>query len=265
MPFATHLDGQIEYFVEGEGPHLLLLHGVGNDGRQWWTNGYVEALSPHFTLVAPNSRGYGNSTPVTKLEHLPYQLYRDDFLAVMDDVGAERFAVLGYSRGGVLAMTLAMEYPERVTALIAGAANLSRSRSYQRSASDPTEPPRVRPIYHPRRLAGIVKRRLRPPPPSSSRWTPVLKQHGIPSYEGWDRYIKPLADPERAEERLTMPTLLFQGDNDRAFDLAETIRLAERLRHGQMEVVVDADHGLNRQPERVLPLIKPFLLQHAAG
>lgn len=62
-----------------------------------------------------------------------------------------------------------------------------------------------------------------------------------------------------------MPALLFQGDRDRAFDLADTIALADRLKQGRMEVVVGADHSLNRQPERVLPLITPFLLEHAAG
>lgn len=180
MPFATHLDGQIEYFVEGVGPHLLILHGVGNDGRQWWNNDYVQALSPHFTVVVANSRGYGNSTPVTTLEHLPYQLYRDDFLAVMDDVGADRFAVFGYSRGGVLALALATEYPQRVTALVAGAANLSRSRRYRQSAAGAARA-RTRPIYHPRRLAGIVKRRLPPHHRPSPTGLPCSRSTASPS------------------------------------------------------------------------------------
>lgn len=265
MPFATHLDAQIEYFVEGEGPPLLLLHGVGGDASQWFTNGYVAGLQDRFTLIAPNSRGYGKSTPVTKLEHLPYRLYRDDFIAVMDHYGADRFAVFGYSRGGVLAMAIAMEQPDRVAAVIAGASNLGRSVEYRESGIARANRSRSRPIYHPRRLAGIVKRRLRPPPPSSSRWAPVMKAHGIPKWEGWDRYIKPLADLERAETTLTMPTLLFQGDQDPTFELSETVALAERLRRGQIEIVPGANHGLNRRSDLVLPLITPFLLQHAAG
>lgn len=263
MPFATHGHGQIEYFVEGSGPPVLLLHGAGNDARQWYNNGYIDALAPHFTLVAANSRGYGNSTAVTKLEHLPYRLYRDDFIAVMDDYGADQFAIFGYSRGGILALAIAMEQPERVTAVIAGAANLGRSAPYQRSGITTANRARSRPIYHPRRLAGIVKRRLRPPPPSSSRWAPVLREHGIPPWEGWDRYIKPVADMDRAEERITMPVLLFQGDLDTTFDVAETAALAARLSRGQLEVIAGADHGLNHHPELVLPLITPFLLEHA--
>jgi pimeloyl-ACP methyl ester carboxylesterase len=265
MPFATHLDGQIEYLVEGSGPPLLLLHGVGGDASQWFENGYVGALSDRFTVIAANSRGYGNSTPVTELEHLPYRLYRDDFVAVMDDYGADQFSVFGYSRGGVLAMAIAMEYPERVTAVIAGASNFGRSAEYQQHRIARANRARRRPIYHPRRLAGIVKRRLRPPPPSSSRWAPVLRKHGIPSWEGWDRYIKPVADLDRAAERITMPALLFQGDMDSTFDVAETAALADRLSHGQLEVIVGADHGVNRRPDIVLPLITPFLLDHAAS
>ena len=44
-----------------------------------------------------------------------------------------------------------------------------------------------------------------------------MRAHGIPSWEGFDRYIKPIADIDRAVERMTMPTLLFQGDQDEAF------------------------------------------------
>lgn len=270
MPFASHLDGQIEYFVEGSGPPLLLLHGVANDAQgMWFQRGYVDALSPHFTLIAVNSRGYGNSTPVTTVEHLHYRLYRDDFLAVLDDLGLEQAAVMGYSRGGVLAMFLAMEYPERVSALAIGAANL-HEESGRRGFGTATPWRDPRPKLHPRRVAGAIRRRirqrLRPTPPSDpmSRWTPILREHGITFPEAWERFIRPLADSERAVERLTMPALFFQGDLDTQFDVNETRALVERLAQGELVVVPGATHDLISRPERVLPIVTPFL-QRTAG
>ena len=264
MPFATHLDGKIEYFVEGNGPPLMLVAGVGDTAELWTDHGYVAALSPHFTTIAVNPRGYGGSSPITELEHLPYQLYRDDLHAVIDDVGSEQVSVMGYSRGGILSTALAAEYPERVSALVVGGANLSRSLNHRTDNVARAAQAAGRPWFHPRRIAGRVRRKLQPGRyASASRWRPVLRKYGIPQHEAWERYIRPIADVDRAVERLTMPALFFQGEQDRTFDLEETRTFVERLEQGELEVVADANHELIHEPERVLPFVAPFLLKHA--
>jgi len=264
VPFATHLDGRIEYFVRGSGPPLMLVGGVGDTADLWEDHGYVDALSPHFTTIAVNPRGYGGSSPITELEHLPYALYRDDLHAVIDDFGAEQVAVMGYSRGGILSTALATEYPGRVSALVVGGANLGRSLTYREDAVAQAARTGGRPWYHPRRVAGRIRRRLQPGRyASASRWRPVLEQHGIPMHEAWDRYIRPVADIDRAVERLSMPVLFFQGDQDLTFDLGETRALVERLQDGHLEVIANANHEVIHEPERVLSVVTPFLLQSA--
>jgi 3-oxoadipate enol-lactonase len=269
MPFATHLDGQIEYFVEGSGPPLVLLHGVANTAAMWTTIGYMDTLRQHFTTIAINSRGYGNSTPVTKREHLPYTLYRDDFLAVLDDAGVDQATVMGYSRGGVLAMAVAMEHPERVSALVVGGANLSPERSAMPWVRQAQRPP----IYNPRRIAGGIRFRLRrllgrqQPAPvgigSVSRWAPVLRELGIPHSEAWKLFIGPVADIDRAVQRLTMPALFFQGELDALFPVEQTRMLVDRLPDAELAVIPGVGHDLIGKSELVLPVIEPFLLRIA--
>jgi pimeloyl-ACP methyl ester carboxylesterase len=257
MPFATHLDGQIEYFVEGDGPPLLLVHGTGGGARGWYNRGYVGALSQHFSTIAPNSRGYGDSSPVSKLEHLSWALYRDELLAVLDDLGVAQAAVFGYSRGGRLAATLAMEYPERVSALVIGGANLQPNSAFPFRQS--------RPRLHPRRLAGVLKRHTRRQFRGRSGpdtiWRAVLDEHGMSQEEAERIHIDPLLDIERAVKQMTMPALFFQGERDAMFAVDDTARLVDRLDQAELEVIPGAGHEVFQHLDLVLPVVEPFLLR----
>jgi len=261
MPFATHLDGQIEYFVEGDGPPLLLIHGTASDARgMWFDRGYVSALSQNFTTIAVNGRGYGGSSGVTKLEHLSWALYRDELLAVLDQLGVSQAAAFGYSRGGRLAAILAMEYPERISALVMGGANLQPNSAFPfRRLSDSRSP------LHPRRLAGVLKRRILRQSRSQSGpdtiWGPVLKEYGMSQQEAERIHIDPFLDIERAVHQITMPTLLFQGERDAMFALEDSARLVDRLDRAELTVIPGAGHDVIRRPDLVLPVVEPFLLQ----
>lgn len=270
MPVASHLDGRIEYFVEGNGPPLLLLHGAGSDASLWFHHGYVEELAREFTVITPNNRGYGGSSPVATPDHLRFELYRDDLRAVLDDADVERALVMGYSRGGVLATLLAMEYPERIAGLVVGGGNLARNHRSRPSGRNRFGLPDPRRIDSPGQVTAAVGRRVReyilgPPPRSPSRWNLILERLDVPRHEVWQRYVAPLADADRAAERLTMPALFFQGERDGAVDLRETRSLVARLPNGEFHMVPGATHALITEPDRVLPLVVPFLRRTASA
>ena len=96
-----------------------------------------------------------------------------------------------------------------------------------------------------------------------SRWQPVLQREGISYREAWDRFIRPVSDIDRVTERLTMPTLFFQGDQDAMFDVGETVSLVSRLQQAELEVIPGGTHDLVSQSGQVLPAIMPFLLRTA--
>lgn len=102
----------------GSGPPLLLLHGHPQTHVMWHL--VAPRLASEFTVVAPDLRGYGESSkPPTTEDHEPYskRAMARDAVALMAHFGHERFDVAGHDRGGRVAYRLALDHPERVRKL----------------------------------------------------------------------------------------------------------------------------------------------------
>jgi haloacetate dehalogenase len=109
---------QIRVRHGGSGPPLLLLHGHPQTHMMW--HAVAPRLAAHFTVVAPDLRGYGDSSkPATTADHAPYskRAMAADQVALMRHFGFDRFAVAGHDRGGRVAYRLALDYPEQVSRL----------------------------------------------------------------------------------------------------------------------------------------------------
>ena len=99
--------------VKGEGFPILCLHG--HPGSGYCMSVFTEHLSKRFQTIAPDLRGYGNSRTSNSFEMTDHLL---DLEALLDRLGVDRCLVIGWSLGGILALELAMKYPQRVTGLI---------------------------------------------------------------------------------------------------------------------------------------------------
>jgi haloacetate dehalogenase len=110
--------GTIHAMVGGEGPPLLLLHGYPQTHLMWHTS--APLLAERFTVVAADLSGYGASfRPAPADDHLPHskRALALDQVQAMASLGHERFAVAGHDRGGRVAYRMALDHPDRVTAL----------------------------------------------------------------------------------------------------------------------------------------------------
>ncbi|MCU0263601.1 MAG: alpha/beta hydrolase [Candidatus Nanopelagicales bacterium] len=109
--------GDFEAIIAGpaEGPVVLLLHGFPELNLSW--RHQVPALAAAgYRVVAPNQRGYAGS--VRGGSYRTGDLAAD-VVAMLDAIGAERAVVVGHDWGGGIAWTLAHEFADRVTALVA--------------------------------------------------------------------------------------------------------------------------------------------------
>jgi haloacetate dehalogenase len=96
----------------GEGPPVLLLHGIPETHLMW--HRVAPQLAERFTVVATDLRGFGDSrTPPSAPDHVPHSMREiaGEQVKVMAALGHERFAVVGHDRGARCAYRMALDYP----------------------------------------------------------------------------------------------------------------------------------------------------------
>lgn len=114
LPILQHGDVSLNYEVEGEGEPVVLITGLGGDTAFW--NGMVGLLSHRHRVITLDNRGVG----LTDCGGKPFSVadMAADVVAILDHLGIERSHVLGWSMGGNIAQQLAVDFPERVGALV---------------------------------------------------------------------------------------------------------------------------------------------------
>ena len=114
-PHELTLHGHaVTYRTAGQGPVLLLLHGIANSSQTW--ERVAPALSERFTLIAPDLLGHGESaTPRGDYSLGAHATAVRDLLTAL---GIEHVTVVGHSLGGGIAMQFAYQFPERCERLV---------------------------------------------------------------------------------------------------------------------------------------------------
>jgi pimeloyl-ACP methyl ester carboxylesterase len=120
MAITTHRGLRIAYDVTGSGPAVVLQHGLLSRRERWHANGFVAALAPRFTVVTVDSLGHGESDKPADPAAYARAERADQLAAVMDEVGAERAHLVGYSMGGWMATGFAARHPHRLLSLAIG-------------------------------------------------------------------------------------------------------------------------------------------------
>lgn len=120
MPFVTHRGQRLHYTVEGEGPLVVLQHGLFMDATSWRTNGVVDALAARHRVACVDSLGHGLSDKPADPALYAQDQRAGDLAAVIDALDEPRAAVLGYSMGAWMAVGLAKHHPEKVSRLVVG-------------------------------------------------------------------------------------------------------------------------------------------------
>jgi pimeloyl-ACP methyl ester carboxylesterase len=241
--------------VAGEGPVLVLLHGMAGSSATW--RHVIPMLAPAFTVVAPDLLGHGASAkPRTDYSLGSHASYVRDLMVAL---GHERATFVGQSWGGGVAMQVAYQFPERCERLVlVGSGGLgSEVNAILRALSLPGAayalPIGCRPLF---RDAG---ERL-------GAWMAGLGGHlGAEAVEIWRAYAA-LADEETrrafvltlrsvvdhlgqrvsARDRLylagDMPTLIVWGDRDPIIPLQHGLDAHAAIPGSRLEVFPGAGH-----------------------
>lgn len=213
----------IHYRVDGAGPALTLVHGVGARLESW--DEVVTRLAPRFRVIRLDLRGHGRSGPIEGACTLDD--FVDDVRHVWDRLGIAKTHLAGFSLGGLIAQALALADPERIERLAIVSAVAGRTPEEREK----------------------VARRLE-----------LLKTEGIASIVGLaeERWFTPefrAAEPEKVKRRLAE----MQANDPRNYVAAYTVfatgDLGDRvhlIRHPTLVATGENDVGSNARMARMM-------------
>jgi pimeloyl-ACP methyl ester carboxylesterase len=123
MPFLSLPNGELYFESHGDGPAILLAHGLGGNHAIWWHQ--IEYFAPSYRVITVDQQGFGLSkTGSEPAVHPAAALH-----ILLDELAIEEVILVGQSMGGDTCWTYAAQHPERVRALVmsASAGPLDRS------------------------------------------------------------------------------------------------------------------------------------------
>jgi len=250
-------------------PAVIFLHGGGLTAHTWDLP--CLALRQRFHCIAPDLRGHGDS------EWSPELAYRiadlsGDVTSLADRLGVTRFALVGMSLGGMVAMSLAGEIPERLTSLtVIDAGTRIRMDSARRIRRFMTEVTAFDSIddviewaiaFNPRRdpdlLRNSLRHNLRRLP--DGRWAWKYDNR----HRREDRYLTDLradaAGLSQGFRRVECPVLVIRGEQSDVFRRDDAIRLAGSFERGRMVEIPAAGHTVQGDnPADLIDALAGFL------
>jgi pimeloyl-ACP methyl ester carboxylesterase len=221
--------------ISGSGPALLLLHGLACDSSTWVD--VIPALSEHFTVIAPDLLGHGESDkPDADYSLGGYANGMRDLLTVL---GIDRVTVIGHSFGGGVAMQFAYQFPDRTERVV-----LVSTGGLGKEVS-----PLVRFLTVPGSSAMIAAATFRPWRPAVSGGLRALSRSGWALTRDLGevaRIYESLADPatRTAVQRVTSHVLNWHGQFVTMTDRSYLARLMPVLVvWGRQDLVIPASHA----------------------
>jgi 3-oxoadipate enol-lactonase len=264
MPESMVNGFKMNYTDTGKGENLVLLHGLGGNGRAW--EGQIEFFSPMMRVIAPDLRGHGRSEPPNAESYTPFN-HAEDVVALLDFLKVEKAWFVGLSAGGFVTQAIALRHPERVKGIILAA----------------TSP------YVDKDIVAV-----------GQKWMEVYLKGGKDAYldrvvkdiftldfylahqDVVDRFIetqkhldfKAIAPSGRGNigfdvrhelVKMKLPVLAIHGLNDRVVDPAYARRVRQAVVGAEVKLMPDTGHMLNvERPEEFNQAILDFMARHGA-
>lgn len=223
-------DIQLHYIEQGQGQHLILLHGNGEDSSYFVYQ--ISYFSRNYRVIAIDTRGHGKSPRGEK----PFSIrqFSEDLKDCLEAMNIAKTILLGFSDGGNIALEFALKYPERVEKLVLNGANLF--------------PSGVKAIYQwpievGYRMAKLFAKKSEKARQNAEMLGLMVNEPNIDLSE--------LA-------RLTMPVLVVAGSKDMIKE-SHTRLIYKSLPNAQLNII-EGDHFVaNKNPEAFNEVVNRFL------
>ncbi len=261
------------YVMVGQGPAVLLLHGLGCDHTTW--EPVIDALAKRYTVIAPDLLGHGQSAK----PRADYSLggYANGMRDLLTVLGIDTATVVGHSFGGGVAMQFAYQFPERTERMMLVASG----------GLGPEVSPAIRAIttpgYHQvmglltlpgvrhigiaglRALAGTGWKSTRDLAEVADIFDTFKDPHAraairhvVRAVVDWKGQVITMAD--RAYLTEAMPMAVVWGRDDKVIPVRHASNAAALAPKARIEVIADAGHFPHKDhPQRFAKIVHEFV------
>lgn len=251
-------DLTVSYAETGHGSPVILLHGgLATQAMSWGS--VTPLLAGHFRVLAPDSRGHGETNNPTGV--LSYDQMADDVVAFARAVGAERPLIFGFSDGGQIALEITLRYPGFARAYVLGGtvsepspAYIDGLKGWGFAGPGQVDLDQVQQAFGGFFDAIRVSHRGNGEP---EYWRALLPQvatlwHGLPSYS-----LDQLGS-------VSEPTLIIMGDRDELGGVDQAARLYRGLPKSELAILPNADHAAVMS-DHFWAIVVDFLQRHSGS
>jgi len=225
------------YYAEyGEGDPILFIHG-GLGSADVWGYQVAEFAKDHRVIVA-DSRGHGRST--RNGQPFGYDLMTSDYVALLEYLKLDKVTLVGWSDGGIIGIDMAMKNPEKLTRVIAQAANVTTDGVKPDVMTNKTFSDYIN-------TAGEAYKKLSPTPNDYDAFVTQISAMWA-SQPSWT------ADDLG---KIKVPVTLAIGDHDEAVKLDHTEVMAKQIPGSNLVILKDASHfAMLQDPEGYNAMIR---------
>ncbi len=249
---------------DGDGPLVILLHGIG--GRRQNFTDQLPVFAKEFHVAAWDARGYGGSDDYDG--PLDFAGFAADLVRVIDHFGFETAHLVGQSMGGRICLETYAHFPDRIATLTLAGVHASFgefTEAKRREFVERRRKPLVEDGKTPAEMAPALARSLVGPDAAQAVFECVVASISALHVAS---YIKTIEATTRFDRgailgEIAVPTLVIGGEHDSLTPPAMKRELAGRIPDARLEILPGCGHMANmEQPEAFNSVVLDFLRAH---
>ncbi|HTN99585.1 MAG TPA: alpha/beta fold hydrolase [Microthrixaceae bacterium] len=263
---------EVSYRMGGDGPAVLLIHGMAGSSRTW--KEVTDLLVKNHTVIAPDLLGHGESAKPRG----DYSLgaFASGLRDLLNVIGVERATIVGQSLGGGVAMQLSYQHPELVERLVlVGSGGLGREVTWMLRLLTLPGAEIVMPVLFPsfmrdsgNAISGFLHDKGIKSPQIAEMWRAYASLSGAENRGAFLRTLRSVVDAggqtvsamDRIYLAAAVPTLIVWGDQDHIIPIEHGIAAHEAIPGSRFEILEGCGHFPHvEQPERFVEILEDFI------
>ncbi len=232
---------ELLYFTErGSGPPLLLVHGLRVTGEMFAP--VIEHFVARHRVIVADLRGHGRSRGLPP-PYTPAHL-ASDLARLLDHLGVDTAAVVGYSQGGAIAQQLVLDHPKRCNRLVLACTFAFNIATFSERLEGNLTPLLIRALGMKRLAQFTVSQGFKHLSKERADWLVGLigGQERELMVSAWRETMA--FDSRRRLAEIACPTLVVAGSNDQAVPIHHAKMLHDGIPGSRLTIIDGADHGL---------------------